>query len=66
MALFFFILRDVHFMLSIICECLVEGLAKWEEGGGSVQESGSKSVSIRSCYDTDWRDPNFVGGNGWT
>ena len=69
MALFFFILRDVHFMLSVICECLVEEKAEWEEEEeveeGGIQESGSRSVSKRSCYDTEWRDLNFVGGKGW-
>ena len=52
MALFYSILRDVHFMLSVICECLVEGVTKCE-GEGEIQEGGSKSVSIRSCYDAD-------------
>lgn len=35
MALFFSILRDVHFMLSVICECLVEGVRKCERRGRS-------------------------------
>jgi len=58
---FFFILRDVHFMLSVICECLVEGQTKWEEGEGGER---SEKVAVRSGYDTDWSDLNFVGGNG--
>jgi hypothetical protein len=45
-ALFFFILRDVHCMLSVICECLVEGRAKWEK------EWGTKEVTVKvSVYD---------------
>jgi hypothetical protein len=51
----------------VICECLVEGQAKWEKegGGGGIQESDSQSVSVRSCFDTDWRDPSLMGGKGW-
>jgi hypothetical protein len=31
MALFFSVARDVHFMLSVICECHEAGEAKWRE-----------------------------------
>jgi len=39
----------------------VEGQTKWEEGEGGER---SEKVAVRSGYDTDWSDLNFVGGNG--
>jgi hypothetical protein len=46
-ALFFFVARDVHFMLSVICECHEEGEAKWRE---EVQESEGRRSNMDELY----------------
>jgi hypothetical protein len=42
-ALFFFVPRDVHFMLSVICECHEEGEAKRKE---EVQENERRRSNV--------------------